>query len=332
MNGNRGLRGFAARNLPALVLLVAGLAFLGIGMYGIHASQQDFSRIGLIPDAFGADLAVGFTMIQQTLRSQILALISVVGGAILMLGGAVHAGNSESVSKMGSQLVLLEASMAADLRRGISVHENSRADEIWLNSARMLSDLSEKGYGERHAYDVTSYFNRVRYEELVAQCVAQGVSFQRVFCFRVQNKQPSDELMAWYLRSIETGLMVTLEELSKMSFKRDLLLAFKEHEGDTCPSDLTTSHIERINHIICDQRKAMDAGNLTITSSPRRMPMDFVVIEYVAEAGQPQEYEVQANFKTAPLVETYVAGVHGRGAFARHYQQLFKNIIYPGVV
>jgi hypothetical protein len=250
----------------------------------------------------------------------------------VLLAGAVSAQMVELDSRRESQYRLSEEKMAKELEKSFSVHEVSSADEIWLNSTRILNDLAEKGYRERHEYDVTTYFNRIHYEEMVAKCVSQGVSFKRVFCFRVQNTGLNDELMEWYLRSIESGLVINLDDLNKQTFKRDLLLAFKEHEGDTCATDLTAAHVERINKIICAQSGAMLAGNLTITPLARRMPIDFVVVDYVAKSGGPQEYEVQANFKTAPLTETYVAGTYGKGAYARHYQQLFINVIHPGVV
>lgn len=324
LNQNHDKLGFVKQHATT-ILVVAGLTLMGVGMYSIHASLQDFAGIDL-------SLTAGFGMMQNVVRSQMLAQIGVLGGALFILGGVSHAVSSEAESRMADRLKKFESRIETELQKRVSVHETSSADQIWLNSTRMLEDLSQRGYKERHAYDVTTYFNRVRYEEMVAQCVAQGIVFRRVFCFRVQGKRPSDELMEWYLRSIVNGAELSIDDLNNQTFRDDLLLAFKEHERDSCPSELSSAHVERLNAIIRAQKAAVDDGNLRFTPLDRRMPMDFIVTDYVRDEGGSQEYEVQANFKTALQKETYVAGTYGKGAYARHYQQLFVDIIEQGIV
>lgn len=321
----------AVHTMDAIAILL-GIVFIGIGIFAIIFALPDFKELTTDSAQVGENLKTGLISVKDALRDVILSFAGVLGGTVIIVVSAIHIVLSSSENKTDKRLAQFESTVEAELKRGISVRDASGADNIWLNCTRMLNDLTEKGYAEHRAYDVTTYFNKLRYEEMVARCLEHRVRFHRVFCYRFQNKQPSDELMQWYLTSIQSGRRTTLSDLRNRSFMRDLLLAFKEHEDDPILSEITDREVERLNKIINVQWEAMSRGILTIVPLERRMPFDFIVTEYVSQPGGSPEYEVQANFKTMPLMETYVAGTYATGAAARHYQELFVNIIEPGIL
>jgi hypothetical protein len=227
--------------------------------------------------------------------------------------------------------------MLREFQKRSPVQLVNRPDEIWGFSIRMLRNLPA-GRQNAHAYDVTSYLNRLRYEEAVAEAVAEGISFGRVFCFREQGATAADRALGWFYEKVFSGQSVGIEELQTMPEKEQLefLKAFKEREDDILPEEFTAAHVARLDDVVRRLHKASIRGNLTLKHKDHPAVTDFVGIYYEQLAdGLPEDTvrshcEVMANFKTDPAGETYVAGVHATGTLALGYRELFHNCLITG--
>lgn len=198
-------------------------------------------------------------------------------------------------------------------------------DDIWENSVRILNGLREGKYYDRHAFDVTSFLNKIRYEEAVVNVLDTGVTFDRAFCFNEKSTEISERAMNWFYRKIIDGGEIEENEIDEIEL--ELRKAFKEKITDDIPKKLDKWHMERLQKMINGLHRHFKSNLLRLKNVPHHVNVDFVLSEYIPKRGERPAHEVMANFKTSIRGETYIMGTIARGTLARGYKEMFTGVI-----
>jgi len=200
----------------------------------------------------------------------------------------------------------------------------SDPNEIWRLSIELLNKLiHEERAQNKHAYDVTTYMNKILYEEHVVNVLNSGIIFDRIFCFDVESKRPSDKAVMWFYNKIFEGGEVTYDEIK--DFESEIAKAFNGGEH------LSDEDIKRLEDVIDKLHKARIQGKLRISHNPYPQHTDFVVIKYTPQGATSEEHEVVANFKTDPMGLTYTIGIHGTKRIALEYKNMFESILFKPI-
>ncbi len=300
-----------------------GVLAVAVAFYGFDQAKSQFHT--LPGESTQTETARAVNAGATDLFAAVIALSGILlGGGAIAFGfyRIVHAGFEQRVK---GEISHVSATVRAEAERKTPVKLVGTSDEIWSTSIDMLRRISVETHHDRHAYDVTSYMNQVRYEEAVCWVLSSEVPFRRVFCFKVRDQAPSDLAVSWFFDSIVKGGSNDLGQIA--DFQRELALAFKETHRDPTPAELDEQHVRRLQTIVNEQHEAFTRGLLQVVSIEHRMQSDFVAINYASAAPEDSRmYEVMANFKTTPGSETYVVGTYGSGALARGYVDLFNNL------
>lgn len=222
-------------------------------------------------------------------------------------------------------------SLQEALREGLAVELTETPDEIWDTSVRMLEDLAT-ARRTGHAFDVSTYMNKIRYEETVTKVLENEIMFSRIFCFERASNAPADLALVWFFDAIVLGEEVSREDLEP--FGIEIRRALKDRQKDKQMENISEDAFERLRGIIQKQRAAYVNGFLRMKQLDYHLHNDFVGISCIrpsltgGEVGEVEQCEVLANFKTDSMGETYVAGLHGRGILALGYRDFFHNMLW----
>jgi hypothetical protein len=258
------------------------------------------------------------------LTGVIIATIAIISLLFEIMESETERKDNERSEREKKELITQIELVKEEIRKGEPVQLMSHPDDIWTISIRMLEDLITQTPG--HAYDVTTFFNKIRYEEAVSKVLERGIRFHRLFCFPDQSQRTSDKVLQWFFRKIIDGKPFDKTEI--VDFETELIKAFKERESDTPKAQLDEEDIKRLRNIINRQHNAYHNNFLSLGRLFHHMHIDFVAIEYSSKGIA--ECEVMANFKTEITGETYVVGTHARGSLAYGYRDLFNNILFGG--
>lgn len=218
------------------------------------------------------------------------------------------------------------------LREGVAVELAESADDIWDHSVRMLEDLASSPMGG-YAFDVSTYINKIRYEESAVRVLDEEKQFLRIFCFDRKSSAETDLALAWFFDVVTAN-----EELGERAdldlFKMEICRALKDRQDEKEPESVTVADYDRLKRVINKQREAHKKGYLRMKEINYHLHNDFVGISCIREslAGgritRAEQCEVMTNFKTDLRGETYVAGIRGTGLLGLSYRDFFRNILW----
>jgi hypothetical protein len=197
----------------------------------------------------------------------------------------------------------------------------SDPNDIWRKSLDLLTKLLHERALDKYAYDVTTYMNKILYEEQVANLLEAGILFDRVFCFDEKSGRCSDLAIKYFCDKIIDGNELQREEIK--DFESEFVRAFNGSTGK-----LSDEQLHRLNQIVEKQHKALIEGRLRIAQNPYPQHTDFIIIKYIPQGSQSEEHEVVANFKTHPSGLTYTIGIYGRRRIASEYRNMFEHVLW----
>jgi hypothetical protein len=196
----------------------------------------------------------------------------------------------------------------------------SNPNEIWRQSIELIHTLVQTERAEnKHAYDVTTYMNKILYEEAVAEALENGIVFNRIFCFNEDSKRHSDMAIQWFFDKIVEG--VDIKHGQVLPFEDEIAKAF---DGDS--SHVSDGDFERLKAVLEKLHQAREHGKLEISQN-HPQHTDFVVIKYTPRGSESEVHEVVANFKTHPTGATYTIGIRGRKRIALEYKNMFEGVL-----
>jgi hypothetical protein len=300
--------------------VVFGVLVTGIALYSLRQAEPHFS------------LGKPFRPAFEALSDQIW--VSVVGATGILFGaGAILLAAYRGLERGIEQKVTLairdtQNLLLTEFSKRQPVHLVDTPDEIWARSIDMLEDLARGLHQNRHAYDVSTYPNRLRYEEAVVKVLDAGITFSRAFCWKGQNSAPNDDAMEWIFKAILSG---TVDFTAVESFKEELCGTLRDNQNDPLPAEIDSAYRGRLKAVLEAQHNALRRNLLTITRIPHRMPVDFVAVQYTPTGTNAPHHEVMANFKTSPAADTYVVGTYATGGLAIGYVDLFSHMVHAGV-
>lgn len=313
-----------------LAAFISGPLLIGVAIYGLLISK---TQLILGPhESIQSALEAANGTSQNFIYADAIALTGIIVGTALILLAAYRVFEIQTKTDVEEKVEHIESALISEFKRGRPVKLVAESDDIWIQSIAMLDRLSHNPYRDRHAYDVTSFLNRLAYEEAVARVVSRGTPFQRVFAYKKTDSAPSDLAVKYLFDAIMTG------EFDKTGLEDEVMAEFssslKERAEEVRASRLETSDVERIESVVRLQHLAMKRKVLRVKAIGHRMPIDFVAIEYddVTADTDSKKYEVMANFKTEPELETYVVGTYATGKLASGYVSLFREVISKGFV
>lgn len=259
--------------------------------------------------------------------ASVAVVTGVVIGAIAMQYGFARISESTLREKIIRRVEDSEQRVLAEFEKGRPVKLVDSPDEIWAISLELIQSLasSRVDYKDRRAYDVTTFLNRIRYEEAIATLVESEAVVDRIYSYSHASPRPADRAVMWFFESIIHGQLLELSA----DIVPHLLVAFKEKTTDQAPAVLEAPHLERLRRIVERQHNAYVNDLLRVHPQRHRLPTDFVATQYLLSDSQGESgriCEVMANFKTEPGRETYVVGVNGRGELAAGYIELHRLI------
>lgn len=197
-------------------------------------------------------------------------------------------------------------------------------NDIWRHSIELLTKLIHEERAEnKHAYDVTTYMNRIRYEEQVANVLDNGIRFDRIFCYDDSSDRASDQAIKWFSNKIIEGGEVEREDIE--DFESEIARAFNGS------GQLTDENLKKLNEIIARLHEARAQKKLRIGTLRYPQHTDFVVVKYTPRDAETEVHEVVANFKTDPTGLTYTIGIHGTKRIALEYKNMFENVLGAGL-
>lgn len=238
--------------------------------------------------------------------------------ATLTLGGIL-------ISTFSIMLIAFDVGLKKASPEAFNVKIVQHPDEIWENSIRILNELRDGKYFDKHAFDVTSFLNKIRYEEAIVSVLDAGITFDRIFCYNEKNKNQITMAMSWFHKKIIEGEEIKEKEIDNIEL--ELKRAFKEKTTDKIPKKLDKSNIERLRKIIERLHEHFNSNLLTLKHVHHPVNVDFVLSEYIPKVGENPTHEVMANFKTSLRGETYAMGTVAKGTLARGYKEMFSGVI-----
>lgn len=213
---------------------------------------------------------------------------------------------------------------------GVSVELVDTPDDVWGHSVRILEELASEQKPGR-AYDVSTYMNKIRYEEAVVKVLESGTSVHRLFFFERGSDIEADQALEWFFDCITLGKEVAGADVE--SFQDELCIALKDRQQDVLPS-LSDKNLERLQAVVRKQQLAVRNGFLKIKHLGYHLHSDFVGSSCIRESHdgvrmrEAELCEVMANFKTDRFGETYVTGIRAVGRLAIGYRDFFFNVLW----
>lgn len=303
-----------------LLAAVCGVIVTGIALYSLRQALPQFSLSKPLRQAFEA--------FSDQIWVSIVGATGILFGAVAILLAAYRGLERDIEHKVTQAIQDTQNLLLTEFSKRQPVHLVDTPHEIWARSIDMLEELAHGSHQNPHAYDVSTYPNRIRYEEAVVKVLGAGITFSRAFCWKGQNPVSHDDAMEWVFNSIVSG---TVDFTATESFEEELCRALRENQNDPLPAMIEATHQARLETILKAQHEALRKGLLTITRIPHRMPVDFVAVQYTPAGTNAPHHEVMANFKTSPAADTYVVGTYATGGLAIGYVDLFSRMVHTGV-
>ncbi len=324
MSRSTGERSDRANHRPShnleLLAVVCGAIVTGIALYSLHQDLPQFS--------LGNPSQSAFESLSDQIWISVLGITGILFGAGAILLAAYRGLERGVEQKVTLAIQDTQNLVLTEFAKSQPVHLVDTPDEIWGRSIDMLEDLARGSHQNRHAYDVSTYPNRIRYEEAVVKVLSAGITFSRAFCWKGQNSVSHDDAMEWLFKSIVSG---TVDFGAIESFEEELCGALRENQNDPPPPAIDPAQRARLETILKAQHDALRKNLLTIKRIPHRMPVDFVAVQYTPAGTNAPYHEAMANFKTSPAADTYVVGTYATGGLAIGYVDLFSHMVHTGV-
>jgi hypothetical protein len=306
--------------------VTTGLILIGVAVYTLHVALPDF-RVQQ-GESTSSALERAVSTLNATGYNTVLGIVALLVGVVAILLAFYRIFEVDTRETVHRDVRLITNDLTAEIAKGRPVRLADTPDDIWETSVQLLEQLATHPHHDRYAYDMSTYLNKVRYEEAVVRVLNSRISFRRAFCYRVSDQGPADKAVQWFFESIVNGTAVTEDTLRDLA--AEVLSALKDHEADVQPAEITPEIVGRLNQIVQAQHEAYRRGRLNVTAIQHRMPVDFVATEYTPFGTESRVYEVMANLKTDPAGDTYVVGTYARGALASGYVGLYKNMVETG--